>query len=65
MKITYFYCQSDGGTPEEINQNPVSNSLITHKTFFSPSQSSGFCLFALGSGEGEKSENDKGHCLLN
>lgn len=44
MKIMCFYCQSDIDSPEEINQNPISNSLITHKTFFNPSQSSGFCL---------------------
>lgn len=44
MKIMCFYCQSDIDSPKEINQNPISNSLITHKTFFSPSQSSGVCL---------------------
>lgn len=34
MKIIYFYCQSDIDSLEEISQNPVSNSLIIHKTFF-------------------------------
>lgn len=46
-KIMYFYCQSDVDSPEEINQKPISNSLITHMTFFNPSQSSGFCLCLL------------------
>lgn len=64
-KKLYFYCQSDVDSPKEINQNPISNSLITHKIFFTPTQSSGFCLSLLWGVVKEKSEKIRRDTLLN